>query len=275
MSVTDTAARSAYPAWADLRSRFARSARTYALEARYEFLKLLRLPMYSLPTLAFPTLFYVMFSVAFGGRQTAGVDAAAYMLASYGAFGVIGAALFGFGVGIAVERGQGWLLVKRASPMPPGAYFAAKVVMAMLFGALIVLSLFALGAGINGVRLPAGTWASLGAILVAGALPFCAMGLALGVWCGPNSAPAVVNLVYLPMAFGSGLWIPVQVLPGFLQQAAPALPPYHLAQLALKTIGADLGRPAALHVGALAAVTVVSLALAWLGYRRDEGKTYG
>jgi ABC-2 type transport system permease protein len=252
-----------------------RRAHTYVMEARCELLKALRLPAYTLPTLAFPTLFYVMFSLAMGGKAMGGVDAATYMLATYGTFGVIGAALFGFGVGVAVERGQGWLLLKRASPMPPGAYFAAKVFMALVFGALIVGSLFALGAGLNGIRLPAATWLSLGTVLVSGALPFCAMGLAFGVWCGPNSAPAVVNLAYLPMAFGSGLWIPVQFLPSFLQGLAPWLPPYHLAQLALKTFGGDLGRPAAFHVAALAAVTALSLGLAWLGYRHDEGKTYG
>lgn len=256
-------------------NRGRRLLRIYALEARYEFLKVLRLPAYSIPTLAFPILFYVMFSFAFGRQSLGGASMSAYMLATYGTFGVIGAALFGFGVGIAIERGQGWLLLKRASPMPAGAYFAAKVAMALLFAAIIVASLFALGAGMQGVRLPAGTWLSLGAILVSGALPFCAMGLAFGTWCGPNSAPAVVNLVYLPMAFGSGLWVPVQVLPGFLQALAPWLPPYHLAQLALKTLGADMGRPAAGHVAALAAVTVISLAAAWVGYRRDEGKTYG
>jgi len=252
-----------------------RRARTYLLEAKYELFKALRLPAYSLPTLAFPILFYLMFSLALGGKSMGGVDAAAYMLATYGTFGVIGAALFGFGVGIAIERGQGWLLLKRASPMPPGAYFAAKVVMALVFGSLIVASLFTLGATLNGIRMPAGTWFATGAILVSGALPFCAMGLAFGVWCGPNSAPAVVNLVYLPMAFGSGLWISIQVLPSLLQKLAPWLPPYHLAQLALKPMGGDLGKPAALHVAALAAVTVLSLALARIGYRRDEGKTYG
>ncbi len=249
--------------------------RIYALEAKYEFLKVLRLPAYSIPTLAFPTLFYLMFSLAFGGRSLGSTSMSSYMLATYGAFGVIGAALFGFGVGISIERGQGWLLLKRASPMPAGAYFAAKVAMALLFGAIIVGSLFALGAGMQGVRLPAGTWLGLGAILVSGALPFCALGLAFGTWCGPNSAPAVVNLVYLPMAFGSGLWMPIQILPGFLQELAPWLPPYHLAQLALKTIGGDLGRPAVGHVAALLGVTVLSLGVAWLGYRRDEGKTYG
>ena len=252
-----------------------RRVRTYALEAWCELLKVLRLPAYTLPTLAFPALFYVMFSLALGGASMGGVSASAYMLATYGTFGVIGAALFGFGVGIAVERGQGWLLLKRASPMPAGAYFAAKVFMATVFATLIVGCLFVLGALVNGVRLPAGTWASLGGVLVAGALPFCALGLAFGVWCGPNSAPAVVNLVYLPMAFGSGLWIPVHALPSFLADLAPWLPPFHLAQLSLKTLGGDLGWPAALHVAALAGVTVLSLVAAWFGYRRDDGKTYG
>ena len=40
-------------------------------------------------------------------------------------------------------------------------------------------------------------------VLVIGALPFCAIGLAFGYLVGPNSAPAVLNLVYLPMAFAS------------------------------------------------------------------------
>lgn len=251
------------------------TARTYLLEARYEFLKTLRLPAYALPTLAFPTLFYVMFSTVYGSQAIGPVSVATYMLATYGAFGVIGAALFGFGVGVAIERGQGWLLLKRASPMPVGAYFAAKVAMAVLFGALIVVMLSLLGALLNGIRLPAATWLALGGTLVTGALPFCALGLAFGTWCGPNSAPAVVNLVYLPMAFGSGLWVPIQGLPEILRAIAPWLPPYHLAQLALKTVGGDLGRPVSQHVGALAVVTVLSLAVAWLGYRRDEGKTYG
>lgn len=109
------------------------AARIYALEAKLDFLKTLRLPAYALPTVAFPALFYLMFAVAFGPQAMGGVQGAAYMLATYGTFGVIGAALFGFGVGIAVERGQGWLLLKRASPMPPGAYFGAKLATSTLF----------------------------------------------------------------------------------------------------------------------------------------------
>lgn len=38
--------------------------RIYALEARYELLKLIRLPAYVVPTLAFPLVFYLLFGVA-------------------------------------------------------------------------------------------------------------------------------------------------------------------------------------------------------------------
>ncbi len=249
--------------------------RIYALEAKYEFLKLLRLPAYSLPTIAFPALFFSLFVVTYGGHEIGGVQAAAYMLATYGTFGVIGAALFGFGVGVAVERGQGWLLLKRASPMPPGAYFAAKCAMSLLFGAIIVTLLSVLGATLAGLRLPPGQWLGLALVQMSGALPFCAFGLALGTWCGPNSAPAVVNLIFLPMSLASGLWMPLAFLPTFIRRLAPWMPAYHLGQLALKVVGGDAGQPVWLHVGALVAVTAVCLALARAGLRRDADATYG
>jgi ABC-2 type transport system permease protein len=250
--------------------------RIYALEAKYEFLKLLRLPAYVVPMLAFPLFFYLLFGVAMkGGGPQGTFDLSTYLIATYGAFGVMNAALFGFGVGIATERGQGWMLFKRATPMPPLAYFTGKLAMSLLFSCAMVALLFTLGATAGGVRLPVGTWLALAGVQVAGALPFAAFGLALGYWVGPNSAPAVLNLLSLPAAFGSGMWIPIQALPGFMRQAALFLPPYHYAQLALKTLGLDGGQPAARHVAVLAAFTVVSLLAAWVGFRRDEGKTFG
>lgn len=251
-------------------------ARVYFLEARYELLKTLRMPAYAIPTISFPILFYAFFGLAFGsGRMAGPVNMPTYLLGTYGTFGVIGASLFGFGVGVAIERGQGWMLLKRATPMPPLAYFAAKIFMALTFSLVLVLGLFALGAAFGDVRLTASAWISLGSVLVAGALPFCACGLALGYFCGPNSAPAIVNLLYLPLAFLSGLWIPIQALPRVLQVLAPALPPYHFSQLALAQIGAQSGPAAWVSVLYLVGFTAMSLGLAYVGYRRDEGKTYG
>lgn len=247
------------------------AARTYTLEARYEFLKLLRMPGYSLPSITFPAMFYLLFGVLFGGRSFGGASMATYLLATYGAFGVIGAALFAFGVAVAVERGQGWMMLKRASPMPPLAFFVAKLFMCAMFALVIFLVLATLGFAFGGVELPPLTWLRLGATLVAGAMPFCAIGLGLGYLLGPNSAVPVVNLLYLPMSFLSGLWIPFEALPASVKAIAPFLPAYHLAQLALGAIGLGSGHPAWGHAVALGGFACVGLAMALYGYRRDEG----
>ncbi len=247
----------------------------YRTEAVHEFLKLIRVPIFAISGLAFPLMFYVIFRLTFAGETAGGVGVTTYMLATYGAFGVIGSALFGFGVSVAIERGQGWMRLKRVSPMPPLAYFVAKVAMSTTFAALIVVALFTLGVTVGGVRMPIEQWLGLAAVLVIGALPFCAMGLAFGYLVGPNSAPAVLNLVYLPMAFASGLWIPLSQLPEAVRAIAPFLPPYHFAQLALGSLGASDGSSPLLHLGALVAFTIAFLAVAGWGYRRDEGRTYG
>jgi ABC-2 type transport system permease protein len=221
-------------------------------------------------------MFYLLFGILFGGGRPAGsTTVATYLLATYGTFGVIGCALFGFGVGVAVERGQGWMTLKRATPMPPFAYFVAKLAMAALFGAIIVFLLAVVGVTLGGVSLAPATWLRLFLVLTAGTIPFSALGLALGYLAGPNSAPAIVNLVYLPLSFASGLWIPIEMLPSFMKSIAPALPPYHLAQLALASVGAGAGAPMWSHLAALAGFTFVGLALASIAYRRDEDANWG
>jgi ABC-2 type transport system permease protein len=243
----------------------------YAAEARYELLKAMRMPAYVLPTLSFPLLFYAMFGLLFGARQTIGaVNLATYLLGTYGAFGVISASLFGFAIGVANERGLGWLQVKRASPMPPLAYFSAKLFVSSVFSAIVVGALLVLGITFGGVHLSLLTMAMLIGTLVLGSLPFAAMGLSIACFASPNSAPAIVNLLFLPMSFLSGLWIPLPVLPGFLQRLAVLLPPYHLAQLALRQVGAPSAGSPAVHVAALAAFTAAFLLLARRGFTRED-----
>lgn len=247
----------------------------YLLEIKYELLKALRMPGYSLPTLLFPLFFYLFFGVMFGARSTGAVNMATYLIATYGTFGVMGAALFGFGVSVAVERGQGWLEVKRTTPMPMAAYFVAKLAMAMIFSAAIVLMLFVAGTAAGNATMSFPQMLAMFGVLVAGSVTFCMLGLAIGFLAGPNSATPIVNLLYLPMGFLAGLWIPIVFLPQPLQSAARWLPPYHFSQLALRTIGASRGEPLALHLGAMLAATLLFAAVAWFGYRRDEGKLYG
>ena len=97
-----------------------------AKEAKYEFLKNLRFPMYSVSTLVFPLMFYVLFGLVMGKQMIGHVTTTLYLIPAYGTFGVMGASLFGTAAGLASERGLGWLQVKRASPMPSVRVFPGK-----------------------------------------------------------------------------------------------------------------------------------------------------
>jgi ABC-2 type transport system permease protein len=255
---------------------FSRTARVYYLESKYEFLKLVRLRAYVIYTLMFPLMFYVFFGLLMGRQAPPGqMPLATYLLGTYGTFGVIGVALFGFGVGVAVERGLGWLQVKRASPMPPLAHLVARLVVCAIFSMVLITALFAMGVIFGGVRMPAEQWVLLTLTLLAGTIPFCTLGLAIGNVAKPNSAPALVNVLYMPMAFCSGLWIPLQFLPDVLHQVARVLPAYHLSQIALTVMHAPAEGSVLGHWEALAGFSLLFAGLAWLGYRREQEKMYG
>ena len=97
---------------------------------------------------------------------------------------------------------------------------------------------------------------------ILGVLPFCAIGLYIGTVFSAQAAPAVINILYLPMAFLAGLWMPLSMLPALFAKLAPLWPAYHLAQIALAVVGLDNGGSVALHALVLLAVSVVFFGLA-------------
>jgi ABC-2 type transport system permease protein len=237
----------------------------YVQEAKSEIVRYLRNPGFLLPTLLFPTVFYVMFGIFLAHSNSA--DAPRYLLASYGTFGVMAPGLFGFGVSLALERDTGLLTLKRAMPMPPGAYLIGKMCMAMLVAAVISILLTCLAVFVAGVSLPPTRLGLFFLLEVLGVLPFCALGLLVGTIVKGQGAPGVVNLIYLPMAFLSGLWFPLAMLPSFIQSIAPVWPAYHLDQLALSVVG--LGEGSVLtHILVLVGFTTVFLLIAARRLRR-------
>lgn len=144
-----------------IRRSASHTATIYLKEAKYEFLKNLRLRVYTASMISFPLMFWVLFGLVLNARETiGGTSVSTYLIATYGTFGVMGASLFGTASGLASDRGPGWLQVKRASPMPPFAYFAAKIVLSMIFSAVVVAPLLLLGVSFGGVRLHSWKWRS-------------------------------------------------------------------------------------------------------------------
>jgi ABC-2 type transport system permease protein len=242
-----------------------RVLQVYLEEARSECLRYLRYPGFLIPTLCLPTLFYLMFGVVLGHAN--GADAPRYLLAAYGTFGVMAPGMFGFGVSLAMERDGGLLMLKRALPMPPAAYLIGKMLMAMLVAAMVVTLLLSIAVLIAHVPLQPLQVLRLFAVDLFGVLPFCALGLLLGTLVKGQAGPALINMIYLPMAFLSGLWFPLSVMPKVLQQLAPVWPSYHLNQLALAAVGFDRGAVWS-NALALCAFTAVFLLLAVRRMRR-------
>ena len=243
----------------------ARVLGAYLQEMRSECLRYVRNPGFVLPTLMFPTIFYLMFGVFLARSNSA--EAARYLLAAYSTFGVMAPGLFGFGVSLAAERENGLLTLKRALPMPPAAYLVGKMSMAVVMAAVVVTLLVLIATFVAHLPLTASQVAHLYLVQLPGVLPFCALGLLLGTLVKGQGAPALINLVYLPMAFLSGLWFPLSGLPHAVQAFAPVLPAFHLNLLALDAVDLAKVNPWP-HALLLAAFTVGVLALASRRLRR-------
>ncbi len=244
-----------------------RPLRILLKETQYELARLLRTRAYSLSVIGFPVMFYLLFGVANRGKPVA-----LYLIAGYACMGVVSACLFGIGLALALERAQGWLDLKRASPMPRSAFLGAKVVSCAAFALIIVAVLVALGTSLGGIRITYAQAAALAGIALAGSIPFAAMGFLIAFLVPPNAGPGIINLIYLPLSFASGFWIPVRFLPHWLQVMAPALPTYHLAQIALAVFGFAPAGGMAVHWAVLGGFTVLMVAAAWITFERSEAK---
>jgi len=229
-----------------------------------------RVPAFSVTNLALPIVFFTFFGLPVAHvRRADGVSIGAYLLASFGAYAVGNVMIYGFGIGVANERAMKIDRLMRASPLPPLVFMLAKVVTALVFALLALLLLVGYGAVVGGIYQPPAVWAMVIARLLAGSLPFIALGFAIGYLSGPHAAPAVANLIYLPLAFASGFFVPVGQLPGFVQAIAPFLPTYHYAQLAWSALGAG-SETLGMSLLWLTGYTAVFLTVAVRAYRREE-----
>ncbi|HVD00282.1 MAG TPA: ABC transporter permease [Candidatus Dormibacteraeota bacterium] len=205
------------------------------LQVLTELRRLWRVPEFTGFTLAFPAILYLFLGTQKGVYQ--GVSAHQYVLASLATYSVVNVALFSFGVTVATERGSKIDALLRASPMRPYAPVVAKTVSALVFAVMALAVLYAVAFLVGGVRMDLDRWLSLSWHLLLGMIPFLLMGFAFGYLSSPTAAVAVVNLVFLPMSFASGIFIPITQLPDFIQRVGPYLPMYPLGRLAWNGVG--------------------------------------
>jgi len=237
------------------------------LYARAMTLELLRYPAFSVPTLAFPGLFFLLFVAS---RDD--VDAT-LLVASFAGFAFLAVAFFQFGVGIAAERETPWERFLRTLPVRTTVRFAARMLSGTVFGLASAAVVVVLGVATTDAHLRPVRWGALVLALVVGAVPFALLGIALGYWASPRGALPVANILYLVLAFAGGLWTTPANLPTSVASVSPLIPTRQFGNVLWGATEGRLWRPQDWLL--LLAWSAVFAALAAWGYRRDEGRRYG
>lgn len=236
--------------------------------ARAETVNLARYPAYAVPTVAFPAILLLLF-----GRQFERGEPDR-LLAGFAATALLTVAFFQFGVGIATSRTTPWETYLRTLPVGPTTRLAGRVLSALAFAAATVGAVTLVAFTVYGVEMPPWRLAALAVALLGGSIPFALLGIAFGYWLPPRAALPFANILFLPLAVGGFLWMrPTQDVPHNVDVASQLLPTRSWMEILDPIATGDRAVPLR-HVAALAAWAFVFFAVAWWGYRRDEGERF-
>ncbi len=240
----------------------ARLLRAYLMEAKVETLAALRTVSFAPPFVILPPAIYFLFGVVLFGGDAANADPAVadWLFVSFAAMGAMMPGIYG-GTILATEREGHLTTLKRALPQPPGASLLAKMLTAMLICAIAVVLVAIVALIAQKITLSPVQVGVVCAVLIAGSIPFAAIGLFIGAYTSTAASIAWSNLVFLPMLWLSGLFIP---LPAFLKPWVVIWPAFHLNQLAFGAAGVEKFTfiPPPMAFAVLAGVTVLCGGLA-------------
>jgi ABC-2 type transport system permease protein len=237
------------------------------IHARADTVQLIRIPAYSVPTLAFPAVLLLLF-----GRQLEEGEPQR-LLVGFAATAVLAVTFFQFGVGIATNRLFAWDAYVRTLPVGPGTRLAGRVLSALAFALATVAIVTIIGLAVYDATMPLERFVAALAALLLGSIPFGLLGIALGYWVPPRAAVPIANLAFLPIAIAGSLWQRPPDLPPAADAAAQLVPTRSWIEV-LDPIATGDGSVPLHHVAALVLWGVLFAALAAWGYRRDEGERF-
>lgn len=248
-------------------------------QARMAILVALRTPRTVIFTMAFPIILLVLFNSIFnaGGNETTTLpsdlklSAEAYFTAGIIAYAAALSTFTTLAVSLTTQRESGQLKRYRGTPMPPWTFIAAQIIRAEAQALAMASVLLAIGAVAYGVPVPASTLPAFVLYLLLGTATLCSLGIALSAFTPtPDAASTIAPFSVVILSFVSGVWIPVETLPTWLETIGKVFPLSHLA-LGLQTTlapgatgtGLDPGDLAALIIWALIGIRIAIRRFRW------------
>ena len=234
----------------------------------FEFKKLIRIPAFWVPAVLFPTMLFSFFGVSAAENP----ERAPYVMASFSIYAIVGVVFYQFSATIAQERDSAFDRWARTLAGASAPSIFARVVTAVIFGIAAVGLVIATAHVLTTPDITVIQILKLFAVCALAAVPASLMAVTLGYLVSSRAAIATANLIFLPLAYLGGLWIPPAGLPETINTLSNYTPTRHMAELAWHVM-ADAPMPKE-SLTALALFTLLFGATAYLAARRDSARRF-
>ena len=175
-------------------------------------------------TFLLPIVFFVLLGSTYGNDTVDGVKGSRFLQAGMIGYGLISIAFAGLAIVVVIRRESGILKRLRGTPLPAWTYVVAVLAAFLAAFAVQVVGLLVLGRVLFGIGFPDHVLSLLLALLL-GAVAFCGLGIGVTALIkSAEGASAVVNAIYLPMAFIAGAFFSPRHFPQVLRAIADVLP---------------------------------------------------
>jgi ABC-2 type transport system permease protein len=177
---------------------------------------------------ALPAVLLVLLGSIYGKQATGhGVSVGQLFTAGMIAGGIGSTSFQNLGLSIAAERERGTLKLLRGTPMSPVAYFIGKLVLVLTCTVAEVVVLLAVGMAFYHLHLPAAAarWWTLAWVFVLGTVACALLGIAISSMSkSATNSFAVISLPFIVLQFISGVYVPFNNVPPWLQHIAEIFP---------------------------------------------------
>jgi ABC-2 type transport system permease protein len=204
----------------------------------YGLRSLARNPRAVVFSLIFPVVLLVLFSSVFatGDSKTTSVGGLelstdAYFTAGIIAYAIMMSAFSTLAISLTSQRESGQLKRLRGTPMPPWTFVVAQILRSILLVVLMVAVLILIGHFAFDVHVRGETLVGLIAYVLLGTATMCTLGIALtALTPTADAASTIAPFAAVLLAFISGVFIPVETLPNWLEEVGRVFPLAHLAE---------------------------------------------
>jgi ABC-2 type transport system permease protein len=196
---------------------------------RYDQKQFWREPASVFFTVVLPLIFFTLFAAIFGSDTTVvngqEIDTATYYVPAIIALSLINATFVNLTIWLTIQRERGQLKRIRATPVSAPVVIAGRTLTSLVIAAIMVVVVLAFGFVLYGVDLPSSTLPGVVVSVLVGTFSLAALGFAAAAMVpSENAAPPIANAIVLPLEFISGIFVPADNIPDWMNTVAGVFP---------------------------------------------------